>query len=114
MPHKSTVRIDQPEPTPLAPLPLTYALADAIKAGGEKAENILFTACSEKPHGAGIDIIVYPPGIRYVGLTGEQLVEFVKTQLCEGKVAENLKTEPLRTLQRTHSSSSRRMNAPRT
>jgi hypothetical protein len=75
----------------------THYVTDAIKAGGPRTESVLFTACPEPPKGTGIDVIVYPPGIRYIGLTAEQLVEFVNAQLCEGKVAANLKSEPLRT-----------------
>lgn len=77
-------------------MPFRNVPLDAIKAGGPKAENVLFTACSEKPRGEGIDVIVYPPGIRYVGLNAGQLIEFVNAQLCEGKVVETLKQETLR------------------
>lgn len=60
-----------------------------------KQSNPLVTACSERSKGEGMDILVYPENIRYVGVTLEQVPLFVEWQVVQGKVCPTLKTEPI-------------------
>ncbi|XP_004349080.1 hypothetical protein CAOG_02330 [Capsaspora owczarzaki ATCC 30864] len=68
--------------------------ADASSEGRQSVP--LVTACSELTKGDfGTDVIVYPEGIRYLGVTIEQIPEFVEYQVVRGVVAQNIPHEPV-------------------
>eukprot|EP01117_Protostelium_nocturnum_P004573 TRINITY_DN1648_c0_g1_i4.p1 TRINITY_DN1648_c0_g1~~TRINITY_DN1648_c0_g1_i4.p1 ORF type:complete len:264 (+),score=69.67 TRINITY_DN1648_c0_g1_i4:213-1004(+) len=56
----------------------------------------LFTLCSEpNTTEEGTDVVVYPEGIKYIGLKASDLELFVKKQVEEGVVCTELKSEPV-------------------
>ena len=71
-------------------------LAEAIAArAAEMPLTVKFTACDEPSAGPGFDLLVFPDGLRYRGVTEADIPTLVEAHLVGNKIADSLPHEPL-------------------
>mmetsp|Transcript_11726 Transcript_11726/g.16269 ORF Transcript_11726/g.16269 Transcript_11726/m.16269 type:complete len:261 (+) Transcript_11726:85-867(+) len=75
---------------------IAFELDKLVNAREQEIKSqVMITACTEPSRGSGMDIIVYPEAIRYIGVTDEQLQQFVEDQIVKEKICESIKHEKL-------------------